>query len=107
MKCTYQWCRHRNLETGLCALEEIEVEEVEFADDDYLEAYEEKIIEIDGVGTVYGVYGEDHSTEHQLAFFAMKRGDTVYTFMGYSKYPFSDEDKERIETMIESFKISE
>lgn len=79
--------------------------EKDLGGDSYLHIERKEILDVEGVGKVYGILIKDHSTNGYMFYYKLRINDKVINLLIYQKNGFTVEEEAKIKSMIGNIKI--
>jgi len=105
---------YKNENSGLFSITEILDEdttvdeenlEADLGEDSYLHIVRKETLDVAGIGKIYGLLIEDHSTGGHMLYYKLRINDKIVNILTYKKQPFTLEEEAKIKSMIGNIKI--
>lgn len=81
--------------------------ENEIGEDSYMHAQKKEVVDVEGFGKVYGVIGDDHSTNNYFMYYKTKINDKVISFLAYRAQAFTSDEEKEMKDILSNLKIKE
>jgi len=78
--------------------------ENEIGEDSYFHAERKEVLDIENFGKVFGVIGEDHSTNSYFIYYKAKIKDKALSFVSFKDSPFTEREESEIKAIISNLK---
>lgn len=76
----------------------------EVGEDSYFQQEENMVIENESIGKIYGVIGEDHSTESFFMYYKARINENVVSLVVFKDKEFTDKEIEEIKGIVSNMK---
>ncbi len=79
--------------------------EAELKGDSYFHMERKEVLDIEGIGKVYGGLIEDHATRGYMLYYKLRINDRIISLLTHKKQPFTLGEEGRVKSMIGNIKI--